>query len=84
MYIALWTEERLVPNPYWDGNCSNTEPTQIKETVSQWRKLFSDKELMQFLETKEGAKAEYHHAYEIFPELERTVKLKITPSAEAR
>ncbi len=80
MYIALWIEERLVSNPYYDRSLSNIEPAQVKEPVVFWKKLFSDKELMDFLDTSVGSKAEYYNASEIFPELEKTVTLRIIPS----
>lgn len=80
MYIALWTEERWIDNPYWDPTSSNTEPGQVREDIHCWKKLISDKELIEFLDTKEGAKADFYTADKIFPELEKTVKLKITPS----
>ncbi len=85
MYIALWTEERLVPNPYYDSTYPNVEKAEIKQEFQHWKMFGTDKELIDFLTRMENTSTSvmyYHTVSRVYPSLEKTVKLKVYQASE--
>ena len=77
MYIALWTVEENVPNPYWDHNSSRLEPEYTKDVQQRFKRFDTEKEVTDFvIRTKDLRDVRYYLvAKEIFPKLNVTVSV---------
>ena len=77
MYIALWTVEVNVPNPYYGPDSSRFEPEYIKDVQQRFKRFDTEKEVADFvIGTQKLRDINYYLvAKEIFPRLNVTVNI---------
>ena len=77
MYIALWTVEVNVPNPYWDINSSRLEPEYTKDAQQRFKRFDTEKEVADFVVGNQKLQDIHYYlvAKEIFPKLNVTVNI---------
>ena len=78
MYIALWFEEVLVSNPYYEVRGYSGEPAQITETREHFAMLNSLEELQKFVIKHQDKKTlKFFKAEEIKPKISITVEVTV-------
>ena len=78
MYIALWTVEVTVPNPYYGPDSSRFEPAQIQETQQRFKRFDTKEQLADFVIGNQKLAVNYYLvAKEVCPKIDITVSVDI-------
>ena len=78
MYIAIWTVEVNVPNPYWDHNSSRLEPEYIKDVQQRFKRFDTKEQLADFVIANQELAVNYYLvAKEVCPKIDITVNVDI-------
>ena len=79
MYIAIWTVEVTVPNPYYEPSGGyGIEPAQIQETQQRFKRFDTKEQLADFVIANQKLAVNYYLvAKEVCPKIDITVNVDI-------
>ena len=78
MYIALWTEEVWVDNPYYTAHSTCIEPAKIKETRQRSATFATKGSFYEFVIKNQSNKTIlYFEAEQVYPVVKTTVEVSV-------
>ena len=78
MYIALWTVDVNVPNPYYGPDTARSESQYIKESQQRFKRFNDKEELIEFVIANQKQIVGYYLVdKEVFPKLDVVVSIDI-------